>query len=183
MKNHKRLAGNIALRRLRRLLKSTYWYRLQRHRGTLLLVAGFAIANLYLNARKVESPPFYMWDLYSMPSAPVDTFVSYVLRYNGHKFFNRNTFLNRQSGTPFAYTIRKYTEFKRTGLQQSPFGTWPCDPETERRALAAYPAWLKTHIQSVTGETVHRIEILEVRAQYRPDSRLQTLGYTTILSE
>lgn len=168
---------------LRYFGKRTYLYRLYKHPGTFLFLIGFVGLNLFFNFRKVECPPFYFWDLYSLPYQRADTFTNYILRYNHGKLLNKHTLLNHQSGIMFTYTIEKYAAFRKHGLQQSPFGTWPCHPETERRALRAYPAWLKAYTAAVVGEEIHSTEVYEMKVSYRPDGRIKTLSSTKILSE
>lgn len=117
-----------------------------------------------------------------MPIPKTDTFTSYVLRYNSKEIFNKYTPLNHQSGMLFAYTIRKYSTFLQNGLQTSAFGTWPCDPATERRALERYPLWLQAYTASVVPENIDSIAVFEVQTTYRPDGRIRVLKKSQILS-
>ncbi|MFI5151771.1 MAG: hypothetical protein ACHQET_00465 [Chitinophagales bacterium] len=184
------------MKSIRSILTQTYLGNLYRRDKTVFIIVTLFIAfNLIANFIRLETTPFYMWNMYSGKYPPRDKFDFYEIRYNNNLLLNPKHTWNSFQKMMITEPLGHYLYVKENGgvdpWQNYLKDYWSVKHPSCRSFIqefyngaaqyAAYPDWLKRYISRIEGVPIENITILKKELQYEEDGKLTELRSDTAL--
>jgi hypothetical protein len=139
------------------------------------IVSIFFAATIASNIIRLQTTPFFVWDMYSRKIPETDAYPYYEIRYNDNRLINLRHTWNEPEKTFLYGPINLYIADKNdpgsdnfhqylnnTWRRKHPGFAWLTGNLTLTRAeLDAFPAWLKKYVSTVTGQHVDSLVVLK----------------------
>ncbi len=180
------------------MLANTWFGRLIRLDKTLfLLIFLFFLFSILANlVIKLETSPFFIWNMYSLRETPRNDYTLYEFRYNDslqlrfRHTWNEpaKTLLNMPLSTYFGILANHSISPEETYLRSHWLVKHPAYADAIRglyispRALKEYPEWLCRYVEQQTGERVRNLSVIAKKLQFDSNGDLHLLHADTVLS-
>lgn len=182
----KKIIANTWLGRLFRLDKPLFLL-------TFLFFLFSILANLVI---KLETSPFFIWNMYSLKELPKDDYTLYEIRYDDSlelRFTHTwnepaKTMLNMPLRTYFGILANHSISPEETYLRSHWLVKHPLFANAIRglyitpRELNEFPDWLRRYVERQIGRPVRNVCVISKKLQFDKDGDLHLLASDTVLS-
>jgi hypothetical protein len=183
---------------LKKIIANTYFGRLFRLDKTLFLLIFLfflfsVLANLVI---KLETSPFFIWNMYSLKELPRDEYSLYEIRYNDSLELRFRHTWNEPGKTMLNMPLRTYFEIlanhsispEETYLRSHWLVKHPAFTSAIRglyttpQELNAFRAWFKSYVEEQAGRPVRNVYVIEKKMRFDSNGDLAILAADTVLS-
>jgi hypothetical protein len=151
------------------------------------------LANLVI---KLETSPFFIWNMYSLKELPQKYYTLYEIRYNDSlelKFKHTwnepaKTMLNMPLRTYFSILANDSVSPEETYLRSHWLKKHPAFAEAVRglyttpQALSEFPEWFRRYVEKQAGRPVRNVYVVAKKLQFDNHGDLDLLAADTVLS-
>jgi|SRR5579872_2912795 len=180
----------------RKILASSWLGRLYRTDKVVFAICGlFFSASIFSNLIRLQSTPFFVWSMYSLPVQPQESYSYYRIIYNdGHVINLRHTW-NEPEKTYLLKPLNCYAVWMQTHGAADPalkylddwsrrhprFAGLATTLSNTAAAREQFPAWLERYISGITGEPVYSLCVLKKQVHFDAADDLREFASDTVL--
>jgi hypothetical protein len=178
------------------IIKNTYFGKLFQKDKLIFLVAFmFFSLSLLANLIKLETSPFFVWNMYSERYYPRKDYDIIEIRYNGNEVLNfKHTWQSPQQAfltEPLYNYLNAYRKKGEDPAREYLMQHWAVK-HPAFRSLAnrlyntpadydAFPAWYKGYLSEVKGMAVYNVTIMKKKLGFNEDGGVKCLSTDTLL--
>jgi hypothetical protein len=178
------------------IIAGTYFGRLfQADKFIFLVIFLFFAGSVGANLMRLQTSPFFIWDMYSRRVDTAQTYRLLEIGYNGNKWVNLRHSWNEPEKTILNMPLRNYLDI-RDHHGADPFGVYLRSYWLKKHpAFAAvagqlyntpleldeFPGWYRRWLSAVVGEPVEKVVVLEKKLAFSADGGLREISSDTVL--
>jgi hypothetical protein len=158
------------------------------------ILGSFALLTIGFNLTRLQTTPFFLWNMYSGPLPATDTNVYYQIWYNKDHLINLRHTFNEPEKTYLYIPLNEYVAARSNG-GVDPSRSYLVDWAGRHRRFSGltaglcntpadldqFPTWLGNYISGVTGETVRSVCVLRKKVRFDGTGMPVELSSDTVL--
>jgi hypothetical protein len=183
-------------RSVKDIIAGTYFGRLFRaDKFIFLAIFLFFAGSVLASLMRLQTTPFFIWDMYSRRVDTAKTYRLLEIGYNDNKRVNLRHSWNEPEKTILTMPLRNYLEI-RGNHSVDPFGVYLQSYWLKKHPAFAgvagqlyntpaeldeFPGWYKRWLSAAVGEPVEKVVVLEKRLAFSEDGGLREISSDTAL--
>ena len=183
------------MKKLKPFFQYCFLARLYRQsRMAFCLVFAFFVCSIAANLIRLETTPFFVWNMYAQRNADQTSYTIFEVRYNGKPLVYGHSWLQPQqvvANDPLLDYLSFSVDRRPNFWQQYLEGSWMQKHPTFRPALPflinqkdkyeAFPAWYLRYISAITKEKVDDIRVIRKLVAFNHSGQVGLLALDTVL--
>jgi hypothetical protein len=182
---------------IRNILQSSYLGKLYQKDKTIFAFATLFIGlSVFANAIRLETSPFFLWNLYALKQSPKQEYTIYEIRYNKGELVNFQHTWRAPQQQFLTAPLFYYSDMKTNGgldpLQIYLGGLWvkkhPLFKSLVPRLTNsqsdydAFPQWYKFYLSSIEKRPVKNVYVLKKRLNFIENGNITEISADSVLS-
>jgi hypothetical protein len=181
---------------IKNILERSYFGKLfRKDRFLFALAFSFILLSLLANFIKLETSPFFVWNMYSERYYPRQDYEIIEVRYNDNQVLNiKHTWQSPQQ-LFLTEPLNNYLSFIKNGgsdparnylenhwaVKHPAFKEMVTHLYNSPADYRAFPAWYKNYLSAIEKDSVRNIFVLNKKLQFAEDGRITCLSTDTLL--
>jgi hypothetical protein len=181
---------------LKKITANSWLGRVYRADRVLFIVLSlFFTLTIVSNLIKLQTSPFFIWDMYSREIEPAKAYPYYQIRYNGTRVFNLRHTWNEPEKAAIFNPLDYYLLLRARG-SEDPFRVYLESHWLKKHPaftgltahlylatadLDKYPAWFKHYLSLQAGEPVSEICVLKKAVTFEKSGSPREIASDTVL--
>jgi hypothetical protein len=159
------------------------------------VVCIFFAAGVGANIVRLETTPFFLWNLYAERQPSREQYLTYEIIYPKRRFVNFRHSWNGFQEVMLTEPLQQYLSARANGgkdpWQDYLENYWALKHPGFRSLVhhlyngpadyAQFPAWFSRYLSSIVGSPLSRIQILAKTLKFEPDGRISAVHADTVL--
>ena len=185
------------MKQIRNILLSSYLGKLYQKDKTIFTFATLFIGlSVFANAIRLETSPFFLWNLYALKQSPKQEYTIYEIRYNEGKLLNFQHTWRAPQQQFLTGPLFYYAEMKANGgidplqiylehfwIKKHPFYKYLITRLYNTRSdYNAFPAWYKNYLSSIEKRPIENVYILKKTLNFQENGNITEISTDTAVS-
>ncbi len=184
------------MKTIRNILLSSYLGKLYQKDKTLFTVTSLFIGlSVFANAIRLETSPFFLWNLYALKQSPKQEYTIYEIRYNEGELLNFQRTWSAPQQQFLTAPLYYYADMKANGgidplqiylehfwVKKHPFfKSIVTRLYNTQSDYNAFPAWYKKYLSSIEKRSIQSVYILKKRLNFGENGNITEISTDTAI--
>jgi hypothetical protein len=180
--------------RIKQTITRSYFYRLyQTNKFLFVFISLFFLLSIFSNIIKLQTTPFFVWNMYAFPIQEKKIYEVYEIRYNQNKIFNLPHTWQEPAKNLFSFPLYFYINSRKDPANFRAYmdSVWLPKHAYWRELVSKlyvrddeireFPSWYRRYLAVWTGEPIDSLMVLNRKVSFNNDGTVRLMRTDTAL--